>query len=72
MFRTNLDRGWSGKTEGDDRFINGAVSKLALSSVSLKSSKLPIGPPVVVMGKSGKEERRVGREGASGVFRGNN
>ena len=72
MLRTDLDRGGCGKTEGDDGFINGTMSKLALSSISLKGAKLPIRPPVVVMGESGEEDRRVGREGASGVFRGNN
>ena len=72
MFRTDLDRGGCGKTEGDDGFINGTMSELALSSISLKGTKLPVRPPVVVMGERGKEDRRVGREGASGVFRGNN
>ena len=72
MFRTDLDRGGCSKTERDDRFINGPMSKLALSSISLKGTKLPIRPPVVVVGKRGEEDRRVGREGASGIFRGNN
>ena len=69
---TDLDRGGCGEAEGDDGFINGAMPKLALSSVSLKGTKLPVRPPVVVVGKRGEEDRRVGREGASGVFRGNN
>ena len=72
MLRADLNRGGCSKTEGDDRFVNGAMSKLALSSISLKSTKLPVGPPVLTMGKRGKEERGIGREGASGVFRGNN
>ena len=48
------------------------MPKLALSSINLKGMKLPIRPPVVVMGKGGKEDGRIGGEGASGVFRGNN
>ena len=72
MFRAYLNRGWSSKTEGDDGFINGTMSELALSSISLKGTKLPIGPPVLVMGKRGEEDGRVGGERASGVFRGNN
>ena len=72
MFRTDLDRGGCSKTEGNNRFINGTVSKLALSSISLKGAKLPVRPPVVVVGKRSEEDRRVGREGASGVFRRNN
>ena len=72
MLRTDLDRGGCSETEGDDRFINGMMSKLALSSVSLKGAKLSVRPPVVVVGKRSEEDGRVGREGASGVFRGNN
>ena len=45
---------------------------MALSSVSLKSAKLPVRPPIVVVGKGGEEDRRVGREGTGGVFGGNN
>ena len=72
MFGTDLNRGGCGETERNNRFINGAMSKLALSSISLEGTKLPVRPPVVVMGKRGEEDRRVGREGASGVFRRNN
>ena len=72
MFRTDLDRGGCSETEGDNRFINGTMPKLALSSVSLKGTKLPVRPPIVVMGKRSEEDRRVGREGTSGVFGGNN
>ena len=72
MFRADLDRGGCGEAEGDDRFINGTMSKLALSSISLKGVKLSIRPPVVGVGKRSEEDGRVGGEGASGVFRGNN
>ena len=72
MFRTDLDRGGSGKTEGNDRFINGTMPKLTLCSISLKGAKLSVRPPVVVVGKRGEEDRRIGGEGASGVFRGDN
>ena len=72
MFRTDLDRGGCGKTERNDRFINGTMSKLTLSSISLKGTKLSIRPPVVVVGKRGEEDGRIGGEGASGVFGGNN
>ena len=71
MLRTDLDRGRCGETERDDRFIDGTVSELALSSVSLESAKLSVRPPVVVVGKRSEEDRRVGREGAGGVFGGN-
>ena len=72
MFRTDLDRGGCSETEGDNRFIDGTMSKLALSSVRLKGAKLSVRPPVVVIGKRSEEDGRVGGEGASGVFRGNN
>ena len=72
MLRTDLDRGGCSETERDDRFINGTMSKLALSSVSLKGAKLSVRPPVVVMGKRSEEDGRIGGEGASGVFRGDN
>ena len=72
MLGTNLDRGGCGEAEGDSRFINGAMPKLAFSSISLKGTKLSIRPPVVVVGKGSEEDRRVGREGASNIFRGNN
>ena len=71
VFRTDLDRGGCSETEGDDRFVNGTMSKLALSSICLKGAKLSVRPPVVVMGKRSEEDGRVGGEGASGVFRGN-
>ena len=72
MFRTDLNRGGCGKAEGDDRFVDGAMSKLPLSSISLKGAQLSVRPPVVVMGKRSEEDRRIGREGASSVFGGNN
>ena len=72
MFRTYLNRGGGSKTEGDDGFINGTMSELALSSIGLKGTKLPIGPPVLIVGKRSEKGRRIGRERASGVFRGNN
>ena len=72
MFRTDLDRGGCGETEGNNRFINGTMPELTLSSVGLEGTKLPIRPPVLVVGKRSEEERRVGREGASSVFRRNN
>ena len=72
MFRTDLNRGGCGETEGNNGFINGAMPELTLSSISLEGTKLPIRPPVLVVGKRGEEYRRVGREGASGVFRRNN
>ena len=72
MFRTNLNRGGCGETERDDWFINGTVPELTLSPIGLKGAKLSIRPPVLIEGKGGKEDRRVGREGASGVFRRNN
>ena len=72
MLRTDLDRGGCSEAEGDDRFINGMMPKLALSSISLKGAKLSVRPPVVVEGKRSEEDGRVGREGASGVFGGNN
>ena len=71
MLRADLNRGGRVKTEGDNRFINGAVSELALCSIGLKGSKLSIRPPVLVVGKRGEENRRIGWEGASSVFRGN-
>ena len=71
MFRTNLNRGGRGETERNDGFIDGAVPKLSLSPVGLEGPKLPIRPPVLVVGKRSEEDRRVGREGASGVFRRN-
>ena len=71
MFQTDLNGGGRGKTERDNRFINGTMSELALSSISLKGTKLSIRPPVLVVGKRGEENRRIGREGASSVFRGN-
>ena len=72
MFRTDLNRGGCGETERNDWFINGTVPELTLSPIGLEGTKLPIRPPVLVVGKRGEEDRRVGREGASGVFRGNN
>ena len=72
MFRTDLDGGGSGETERNNRFINGAMPELSFSPIGLKGAKLPIRPPVLVMGKRSEEGRRIGREGASGVFRGNN
>ena len=71
MFRTNLDRGVS-KTERNNRLINGTMSKLAFSSVHLKGPQFLIRPPVMLMGKGSKKGRGVGREGVSGVFRGDN
>ena len=72
MFRTDLNGGGCGETERNDRFINGAVPELTLSPVGLEGTKLPIRPPVLVVGKRSEEDGRVGREGASGVFGGNN
>ena len=72
MFRTDLNRGWCGETERDDWFINGTMPELSLSPIGLKGTKLPIRPPVLIVGKRGEEDRRVGREGAGGVFGGNN
>ena len=56
MFRANLDGGGGSKIEGDDGFIYGTVSELAFSPIGLKSAKLPIRPPVLVMGKGGEED----------------
>ena len=56
MFRTNLDGRGGSKTEGDDGFINGTVSKLAFSPIGLKGAKLPVRPPVLAMGKGGEED----------------
>ena len=72
MFRTDLNRGGCGETKRDDGFINGTMPELTLSPIGLEGSKLPIRPPVLVVGKRGEEDRRVGREWASGVFRRNN
>ena len=72
MFRTDLDGGRSGEAKRNDRFVNRTMPELALSPIGLEGTKLPIGPPVLVVGERGEESRRIGREGASGVFRGNN
>ena len=71
MFGTDLYRGGCGETERDDGFVNGTMPELTLSPISLEGTKLPIRPPVLVVGKRGEEDRRVGREWAGGVFRGN-
>ena len=68
MFRTDLNRGGCGKTERNNGFINGAMSELALSSIGLKGTKLSVRPPVLIVGKRGEEDGRIGREGASCVF----
>ena len=72
MFRADLDRGGCGEAEGDDRFINGTMPELFLSPIGLEGTKLPIRPPVLVVGKRSEEGRGIGREGASGVFGRNN
>ena len=71
VFRANLNGGRRGEGEGYNRSINGAVSKLSFSSINLKGAKLPIGPPIVLVGEGSKESRRTGGKGASSVFRGN-
>ena len=71
MFRTNLNGGGRSETERNNGAINWSMAKLAFSPVSLKGSQLPIGPPIVGVCKGSEENRRVGREGASSVFRGN-
>ena len=63
--------GGGSEAEGDDRLVNWTMSKLALSSISLKGTKLPVRPPVLTVGKGRKEEGRIGREGADGVIRRN-
>ena len=72
MLRADLDWGGGSEAERDDRFIKGTMSKLALSSISLKGTKLPVRPPVLVMGERSEEKRGIGGEGTSSVFRGNN
>ena len=72
MFRTDLNGGGGGETERNDRFINGTMPELTLSPIGLEGTKLPIRPPVLVVGKRSEEGRRIGREGANSVFRGNN
>ena len=59
MFGTDLDRRGGDKTEGDNGLINGMMSKLALCSIDLKGTELPIRPPVVGVGKGSEEDRRI-------------
>ena len=50
VFGANLDGRGRSEAEGDDRTVNGAMTKLAFSPISLKGSQLPVRPPIVMMG----------------------
>ena len=53
MLGTDLDRGRSSETKGDDGFVNWTVSKLALSPIDLKGTELSVRPPVLTVCKRG-------------------
>ena len=71
MFRANLNRGGRSKTERNNGTINWSMTELPFCSIGLEGPQLSIGPPIVGVRKGSEENRRVGREGASSVFRGN-
>ena len=50
MLQANLDGGGRSEAKGNDRAVNGAMTKLSLSLIDLKGSQLPVGPPIVMMG----------------------
>ena len=52
------------------RAIEGAMEELVMRKIRLKSSKLSIGPPVLLSGKSVYKVGRTGGERARRKFRG--
>ena len=62
----------SGFCEGKVRSgaIEGVVKELVVREIRLKSSKLPIGPPILLGGKSVDKVGRTGGERALRKFRG--
>ena len=71
MFGANLNGRRGSKTERNNGAINWSMTELPFHSINLEGPQLSIGPPIVGVRKGSEENRRIGREGASGVFRGN-
>ena len=71
VFRPYLNR--SGFCEGKvcSRTIEGAMEELVVRQVRLKSSKLPIRPPILLGGRSVDKVGRTGGERTLRKFRGN-
>ena len=50
MFRANLNGRRGSEAEGNNRVVNGTVSKLSFSPIDLRGPQLPVRPPVVLVG----------------------
>ena len=65
-----MDRSRFGKGEVSSRSIEGAVIELLVRKVGLESSKLSIGPPILLGGKGVDKVGGIGWKGALRKFRG--
>ena len=71
VLRSYLDRSRFCEGEVCSRTIEGAMKELIVRKVRLKSSKLPIGPPILLGGKSVDKVGGTGGERTLRKFRGN-